>query len=248
MATFARRIYDAIIRAFLYPATAPPRALSRASETVIVFILLIAVVVAIPSAKDFVFCKWTSFSEISKPGVEEIKNWCDFIIIFCQVVIALMIGGVIFADGIVKWMRDRSEELQRQLEEITEALQATAHLTPKQQSLRDKPQQIDDIRTGIKITNLFPKIRDAMYVVESMYNDMVPDSHIVNFMGNFIYLPFPFDVIPGLRGKRLWVFLVFRYTSTFPGGVYGMIAFTLFIAMIAVTVAKTYFEYAPVCP
>ena len=148
MPSIAEQTYDAIVRAFLYPATAPPRALSRVSETIVILVFLIAVIAAIPPAKDFVFCNWTSFSKISKPGGEDIKNWCDFIIIFCQVAIVLTIGGVIFSDGIVKWNRDRWEELQRQLEEITEALQAAAPLTPKQQFFREKLRQIENIRTG----------------------------------------------------------------------------------------------------
>ena len=228
MPTIAERTYDAIVRAFLSPATAPPRALSRVSETIVILVFLIAVIAALPPAKDFVFCNWTSFSKISKPGGEDIKNWCDFIIIFCQVAIVLTIGGVIFSDGIVKWNRDRWEELQRRLEEITEALQAApaANLTSRQRSLRKKHTEIEDIRNGIKLTNLLGKIGDAMYVIESMYAELVPDSRIVDFMGNFIHLPFPLSIIPGLRTNRLWIFLALRYTSTFPGGVYGQAAFT----------------------
>jgi hypothetical protein len=71
MPTIAKRTYDAIVRAFLYPPTARPRALSRISETIVIVIFLIAVIAAIPPAKTSCFAAGHQFRKFRKQAGEK---------------------------------------------------------------------------------------------------------------------------------------------------------------------------------
>jgi hypothetical protein len=226
--------------------------------------------VTIPPLKDTIFCSWSLFKETPVDHYELIKNWCDFGILACQVWIAVMIGGVIFTDGISKWFRDHSESIQVQLNQITElidtraplamtaygecvyywiteAIDTTGRLTPRQQSLFDRQAHIERIRNGITLKNLVPKLQDALHEIQEIYNIIVPNVRVLAWAENVLYMPFSLNLIPGFRNNRLPIFLILRYAANFPGGVYGWFAFLAFLLMIALSTIKLYYDYARHC-
>jgi hypothetical protein len=202
MPSITERSIDFVVETLLFPARVPPRILTRIATTVAILLLLRVLILTLPPLKNFAFC--AIFHEINRKDFDEIKNWCDFVVVACQIVIVIAIGGFVFTDGVARWMRQRSESLQTQLLNITEALQTGAQLTPRQQSLLQYQDQIDDAKRGINLRNIFTKVREIGNIVDNMYKLLAPDVPALDFsLRRLVFVPFPFSRIPGIRDNKL---------------------------------------------
>ena len=58
----------------------------------------------------------------------------------------------------------------------------------------------------------------------------------------------PGGVIPGNEQVPfLYRIFLFKFAVSFPGGFYGLTAFSMFEGLLLAQVVKTYFDYIPVC-
>jgi hypothetical protein len=250
MPTITERTVDFFVDTLLFPARIPPRILTRVAGTVAIALLFFIIILTLPPIKDLVFCEFAIFRDTARTDADKIKNWCDFISVLCQIVIVIAIGGFVFTDGIARWIRHRSEALQIQLLEITEALHTGAgtQLTPRQESLLKCQQQIDKAKQGINLRNFLVRIREISNIIDNMYKLLLPDSPRLNFVVRHLApVPFPFNYIPGFRNNRFIILLSMRYGLAFPGRFYGNLAFGVFLLMVCSFALKTYFDYPATC-
>lgn len=256
MPTRAERTFGFIVDVLLYPARIHPRLLTQAGATVAIVILVGIIICVLPPIKDWIFCSWSLFRDVSKTNYDRIKNWMDFTSIACQGIIAITVGGFVFTDGVASWLRHRAEALQTRMQDITEALQqdgkptpqVSAPLTPRQQALRECQQEIENLRVGVSPKNIAERVHKAFDLVDKMYKLLSPNSPTVDFiLRHLIYIPFPFNLIPGFRDRRLIILMGLRYGVAFPGGFYGLLAYIFFLILIFSSTVKTYFDYPGVC-
>jgi hypothetical protein len=248
MSSVAERSFDFVVDVLLYPARVPPKTLTRLSSTISIAVLLTVVILVLPPVKDRIFCEIEIFRRGSQLHSEAIRNWCDFVFIGSQVIIAIAVGGFVFTDSVARWVRQRSQTVQLRLEEITEALQTRTELTERQKAIVELQDKISNIRRDLTLKTLWPKARAVSHVIDEMYALLVPTTPTVNFVfNNLFHIPFPFNRIPGLRDNKLIILLGMRYGLAFPGGLYGGIAYLFFLIMVSAASLKTYFDYAPHC-
>lgn len=249
MTTMAERTFGYVVTGLLSPAQTPPKMLTKLVGTVAIGLLVLVLILALPPVKDRTYC--LAFSGTENITKEHIKNWCDFITVACQMLIAMTIGGVVFTNSIADWIRDRSALIQNRLHGISDMLvdnTPNGPRTEKQEELRNYMKQIDALKIGIDSHNFVDRMHQVCRIIDQMYKLLVPDAPILNFLvRHFLHVPFPFNKIPGFRDNRIFILLSMRYGIAFPGGLYGLFAYFAFLIMTGSVVLKTYFDYSPVC-
>jgi hypothetical protein len=231
MSNRAERALTAAINLLLFPGRVKPTWLSSIATVSMIVGLVLPIILALPPIKGHLFCTSPSFRSVTVEEREIIKNWCDFVVLFCQVLLALMVGGIIITDRIAGAWRARAERLQTELEQVTEAIRTGGASTPIEKELAGYMQQLETLKRGVTWFNLPTRLFKASSIADDVYRGAIPN----------IFVMFPVQV------PRTAILLSMRMASSFPGGYYGMNIFILFVIMIASGALKTYFEYPPVC-
>jgi hypothetical protein len=231
MSSRAERALTAAINLLLYPGRVQPTWLSRIGTLLIIVGLVLPIILAFPLLKDHLFCAVPSLRGITAEKREAIKNWCDFVALCSQVVLALMVGGIIFTDRIAGAWRTRAEKIQAELEQMSEAILKGEASTTIGRQLAGYMQQLETLKRGVTWFNLPVRLVRASSIAEHIYGVVLPDAYKILFSN----LP----PTAALLGIRLLV--------NFPGGYSGTRIFGVFVVMIASGALKTYLEYPPVC-
>jgi hypothetical protein len=212
-------IFKGFIGVIFPPPKVAPKLLSPIAKTLIALGFIAPIVLAAPPIKDVLFCHL--FKTPSLEDKDIIKNYCDYFAICFQILIAITIGGIAITESAVQIIRSKVSAMQ-----ASQVAQA------------DKWQR-GSIKRFIKI------YRDIRYAGK----DITVDNMFIrakNIVSDILAL---FFSIFGSRSYIFYAMLIsLRVGVVFPGGLYGVFAFTLFEGLIISQVVKTYLDYAPVCP
>jgi hypothetical protein len=210
----------------------PPRILGWMVWLYLVGILLATLIFALPPVRFHLSC-WTQIPK-SYPDVEArewIKNWCDSAIIFFQIGITVAVGGVVFTERVVDFIRQRAIVAQNDFN--------ARMVTPDVGERRKRLARFYWTMKGFDARKGGPSPPSRLEIARAWW------SHTATILEDII----PADIIAGF-GDRLPFFyrgFIFKFAVAFPGGFYGLIAFTMFEGLLVAQVVKTYFDYIPVC-
>lgn len=189
----------------------------------LVFAFIVVVVLAAPPVIEFILCTQLSPDErVSLKGNEKILlEWLSFVSIFLEVTIALAIGGSIFG-----------ERLANKFKKAVTAYEESRTLV------------LEARKTGLN--DEISKTVDAII-------DLFSNKTLLQFVSNIPKLwklaknlrRMLFDEMPTFQRRYITLMMY----STFPGGLYGLIAFLSFFALSIIKVFQLYIPKAGiVCP
>jgi hypothetical protein len=146
------------------------------------------------------------------------KEYCDFAAILLQVLMALTIGGVFVTERIAGFT------------EI--AIQAYHD---------NAERELSDERAAImnNLYRAYAGVKQALYGI-TIWN--VPRKLLTSLISMILIILVVFRLPMFYIGV-----LIFKIMSDFPKGLYGVFALVLFESFLLSQVAKTYFDYLPVC-
>lgn len=172
-------------------------------------------------AESFVSPPLKSFVAANKG---ELKAWLDFWIITLEVAIAVCIGGAAFSEGLANRIRDRLRSWQTTYSQKGEE-------TAKEGVSKAVETASDVKRIYADVQKFDFETRTFWDTVEFYLQKMHEANRVVDNLRELLLKDYPTVI-----GKLVTANLV----SNFPGGIYGMIAFSLFCCLMAAKVAYVY--------
>jgi hypothetical protein len=151
---------------------------------------------------------------------EVVKEYCDFTIITLQCLIGLVVGGIVITDNFVS-------ATQRFVLSIENRFAAKGELEQERllAELHGAAKQAGEACSGITWNNCVKKVFTLIDAITFAFTALKSD-------------------IPKFYVK---LFLL-RFGSSFPKGLYGVIALLLFEGMLVSQAIKSLYEYAEACP
>jgi hypothetical protein len=228
--------FNLIVDSLLYPAKIPQKTLSIGGEVVALGLLGLLIILAIPCLKNVVYCVVFSPS-ISNKSADVIKNVCDFVSIISQVIIVIMIGGLVFTDGMSAWFRQKFETVRNRMQLITEALQPNADarmpqpdaaILDLQAQLQEYERRIAEIGSDVTFMNFVSKINEVNSLTNEINKLLFPKEKGINAVFD-IFLYSPFRGVPFIKNNQSAKLLLLRYGLSFSGGIYGLVAYGFFL-------------------
>jgi len=147
------------------------------------------------------------------------KAYCDFAIVCLQLLLALALGGIFITDDIVNATQRWMANIEEDLDRQSETEQAEIAT-----ELKSSFDAVQSAGQNITLGNVLEKMKQ-------LYRATLSASLILGHQ------------IPKWQARLI----LLRFGSSFPKGIYGMVAFVLFETMLLAQVAKTIFEYHPSC-
>jgi hypothetical protein len=196
-----------------------PTILSGPTLALIVLLLLGTVLAAAPPLREIVADRVFDVRCLVDATKDIGKEYADFAVITFTLLVAFIIGGVLVTDRIA---------------EATHAA-ALRYQQYRQQRLADEQKTI----------------QDELYAVYQGIKAMGEGITIWNFPGRIVAVFAGFQQLMFMTQRIplfLSLLLLFRFGLAFPKGFYGVLALAVFEGLLLAQVAKTYFEYLPVCP
>lgn len=241
-----RRLFVRLIHAALYPALAPSRAYSTPALAIVIGLLILTGALAFPPLKDWLFCRLGLF-DLPKEDRESLKNWCDSIVILCQLILVLVVGGIVVTDSLTKGIVRVGEQIREEIDSLIAWADIYGPLTSRQARLHALMKELEGIEVRIEADGLWTlpsDVRRAFRIVQRIYS--LFDIGEVNRIAGFFFSggsfgPLVAAVLPFVLGLQM------RITAAFPGGLQGLIGFVAFWVMIMAGMAKMFLDYPAAC-
>jgi hypothetical protein len=211
---------------FLLDTEAIGNTLRYAWITLVALALMFIVLLVLPPLVPFVteYVVSPSASAFVASNRVEMKAWLDFSIISLEVAIAVCIGGAAFSEGLANRIRGQLRDWQTAYaqtgeETVEEGVSNTVQVANHVKRLHGKLQQFDFEKTPFGNTVEF-------------YLKMMEEADLVT--GDIE------DLLLRHYPKIIRTMVTTSLISSFPGGIYGMIAFTLFWCLMVAKVTYIY--------
>ena len=203
---------------------------------------------AFPPLKNWLFCQFGMF-ELTKENRELAKNWCDFIIICCQIVLVMVVGGIVVTDSLTKWIVQVGYEIREEIQDLITQPNTYGPLTERQWRLHTCLDRLDFLEKQIRSCDLLllPKrVSQASTVVYRIYG--LFDPHGYGKMLSKLLRLVSLDGLGLTRGLLpiAWA-LQMRFAAAFPGGVQGLFGFAFFWLMLMTAAVKMFMDYPAAC-
>jgi hypothetical protein len=209
----------------------PPRVFGWFVWAILAGVLLVTFVLVLPPVRSLISCGLAiPKSYADQESREWVKDWCDAAIIFFQIGIAISVGGVVFTERLVDFIRQRTMALQNAID--------LGYMTP---DVRERRRRLARFYWAMKALenrigtanspSLFEIIRTWSRHTGGVLEDVIP-----------AVVPTGVEQVP-----FLYRIFLFKFAVAFPGGFYGLAAFSMFEGLLLAQVVKTYFDYIPVC-
>lgn len=193
-----------------------------------IFLLLSCVIAGIPSLRDYFIVHLFSKEILTtlKTNNEIFSSWLDFFDILISVLILVTFGGLIFTDFIANSFKDVCSRYQAGIQNLL-----NGELPSLKQNVRNSVEEYFRL-VGLQPLKKFWKgnknpinaIKAYIIYANKLYNITSSlQNHLLN------------DVPQKYRN-----YLIIMFYSNFPGGLYGLIIFSLFVVGIVFKVFKLY--------
>jgi hypothetical protein len=190
----------------------PPRVFGWLVWAYLGGILLVTFILVLPPVRSLFSC-WLAIPKnyADQESREWVKDWLDAAIILFQIGIAVSVGGVVFTERLVDFVRQRTMALQNSID--------LGYMTP---DIRERRRRLARFYWAMKTL----EIRIGTVHPPSMFEIMRTwSSHTARVLEDVM----PGGVIPGNEQVPfLYRIFLFKFAVSFPGGFYGLTAFSMF--------------------
>jgi hypothetical protein len=211
----------------------PPRVFGWLVWAYLGGILLVTFVLVLPPVRSLFSCWLAIPKNYADPESREwVKDWCDAAIILFQIGLAISVGGVVFTERLVDFIRQRTMALQNAID--------MGYMTP---DIRERRRRLARFYWAMKALEIrIGTANNPPSIFEIM---RTWSRHTGRVLEDLV----PAGVIPG-GGEQvpfLYRIFLFKFAVSFPGGFYGLAAFLMFEGLLLAQVVKTYFDYISAC-